>query len=41
MSNIDTNIRKEANILAGDAIKNYKTVASFGHHDVIIKEYDR
>jgi ATP-binding cassette, subfamily B (MDR/TAP), member 1 len=34
-------IVKEANVLAGDAIMNYRTVASFGSADQIIKEYDR
>ena len=31
---------KEANLLAGDAILNYRTVASFGHDDKIIRKYD-
>jgi ATP-binding cassette subfamily B (MDR/TAP) protein 1 len=34
-------IVKEANVLAGDAILNYRTVASFGNAEQIIKEFDR
>ena len=30
---------KEANILAGDSIANYKTVASFANEDQLVKEY--
>ncbi len=33
-------IVKEANVLAGDAILNYRTVASFGNAEQIIKEFD-
>ena len=29
----------EANLLAGDAINNYRTVSSFGHDDLLIKQY--
>jgi ABC-type transport system involved in Fe-S cluster assembly fused permease/ATPase subunit len=32
---------KEANILAGDAIQNYRTVASFGSDDELIADYHR
>ena len=32
---------KEANLLAGDAIANYRTVASFATDDEIVKIYDR
>ncbi len=32
---------KEATILAGDAILNYRTVASFGHEEQIVSDYDR
>ena len=32
---------KEANLLAGDAILNYRTVASFGHEDQILRDYSR
>lgn len=32
---------KDANLLAGDVILNYRTVASFGHEDQIIKDYNR
>lgn len=31
---------KDANLLAGDAILNYRTVASFGHENQIINDYD-
>lgn len=31
---------KEANLLVGDAIVNYKTVQSFGHEDLIVKKYE-
>lgn len=31
---------KEANLLCGDAIVNYKTVQSFGHEEEIVKIYD-
>jgi ATP-binding cassette subfamily B (MDR/TAP) protein 1 len=34
-------IVKEANVLAGDAILNYRTVASFGNADLLIKQYDK
>lgn len=40
-SNIDEESYKDANLLAGDSILNYRTVASFGHDDLIVKEYDR
>jgi len=32
--------QKEANLLCGDAIVNYKTVQSFGHEDLIAKKYE-
>lgn len=32
---------KEANVLAGDAIVNYRTVASFGNEEQLIQDYDR
>jgi ABC-type transport system involved in Fe-S cluster assembly fused permease/ATPase subunit len=32
---------KEANVLAGDAIINYRTVASFGNEDQLIADYER
>lgn len=41
MSDIDEGAYKDANLLAGDAILNYRTVASFGHDDMIVKEYAR
>lgn len=31
---------KEANLLAGDAILNYRTIASFGYEDQVVKDYD-
>jgi len=39
-SNIDEEAYKDANLLAGDSILNYRTVASFGHDTLIINEYD-
>lgn len=30
----------EANLLAGDAINNYRTVASFANEEAIIKKYE-
>jgi ABC-type multidrug transport system fused ATPase/permease subunit len=38
---IDENSCKKANLLAGDTILNYRTVASFGHDHLIIKEYEK
>lgn len=32
---------KDANLLAGDAIINYRTVASFGYEDQLVKDYSR
>ena len=32
---------KEANLLAGDSIINYRTVASFGNEDRVVADYDR
>ena len=31
---------KEANLLAGDAINNYRTVASFANEEAIIRKYE-
>ena len=39
-SDIDEEAYKDANLLAGDSILNYRTVASFGHDTLIIKDYD-
>ena len=39
MSTFDEEAYMDANLLAGDAINNYRTVASFGHDDLIIKQY--
>ena len=41
MSSVDEVAYKDANLLAGDAIVNYRTVASFGHDNLIISEYDK
>jgi len=30
---------KEGNLLAGDAIVNFKTIQSFGHTEMVIKKY--
>lgn len=40
LSEFDEKAFKDANLLAGDAIMNYRTVASFAHDNIIIKEYD-
>lgn len=32
---------KEANLLCGDAIANYKTVQSLGHTELIVKKYEQ
>lgn len=39
-SDIDEASYKDANLLAADSILNYRTVASFGHDYVIVKEFD-
>ena len=31
---------KEADLLCGDAITNFKTVQSFGHTELIVKKYE-
>jgi hypothetical protein len=36
MSSFDEGAYKDANLLAGDAILNYRTVASFGHDYIIV-----
>jgi len=41
MSNFDEASYKDANLLAGDAINNYRTVASFGYDDLLVNEYER
>lgn len=33
--------QKEANLLAGDAILNYRTVASFANEDIIVEKYEK
>jgi ABC-type bacteriocin/lantibiotic exporter with double-glycine peptidase domain len=40
MSDIDENSYKDANLLAGDAILNYRTVASFANDAVVVNKYD-
>jgi ABC-type multidrug transport system fused ATPase/permease subunit len=40
-SDIDEDAYKDANLLAGDSILNYRTVASFGHDYLIINQYDK
>lgn len=32
---------KDANLLAGDSIINYRTVASFANEDQILKDYEK
>lgn len=41
MSNFDEAAYKDANLLAGDSINNYRTVASFGYDDLLVDEYER
>lgn len=41
MSNESDSAAKEANMLAGDSIINYRTVASFGNEDKLIADFDR
>lgn len=33
-------LAKEANLLAGDAMTNYKTIQSMGNNEVVIKMYE-
>lgn len=40
-SEIDDDAYKDANLLAGDSILNYRTVASLANDDMIVKEYDQ
>lgn len=40
MSQVEDDTTKEANILAGDAITNYRTVMSFGNNEMVIKKFD-
>ena len=39
-STIDEEAYKDANLLAGDSILNYRTVASLAHDIVLVKQYD-
>jgi len=36
----NSELEKEANLLCGDAIINYKTVQSFGHEEMLVKKYE-
>lgn len=40
MAKDNESANKEANLLCGDAIMNYRTVAGFGHEKLIIKNFD-
>lgn len=40
MSNVDEGAYKNANLLAGDAILHYRTVASFANDDKLVAKYD-
>ncbi len=40
-SKIDEDAYREANLLAADAMLNYRTVASFGHDYLILRNYDK
>jgi ABC-type transport system involved in Fe-S cluster assembly fused permease/ATPase subunit len=40
MAKYDEEAFKDANLLAGDSILNYRTIASFAHDEVIINQYD-
>ena len=40
LSTNTNDLQKEANLLCGDAIINYKTVQSFGHEDLIANKYE-
>jgi ABC-type transport system involved in Fe-S cluster assembly fused permease/ATPase subunit len=37
---ITGDLAKEANLLAGDAMTNYKTIQSMGNNEVVIKMYE-
>lgn len=39
ITRIDDDLSKQANILCGDSIQNYKTVSSFGNEDEIVRVY--
>nr|AAK19598.2 putative ABC transporter [Sterkiella histriomuscorum] len=41
LSNDSDSASKEASLLAGDAILNYRTVASFGYEDQLIRDYSK
>jgi len=40
MSEFDNEISKEANILAGESIANFRTIMSFGTNELLISKYD-
>ena len=40
MTSFDEVAYKDANLMAGDAINNYRTVASFGYDNLIVDKYD-
>lgn len=39
MTGVDEEAYKDANLLAGDSINNYRTVASFGYDNLLIEQY--
>lgn len=39
MGEYDETASNDANLLAGDSIVNYRTVASFGYDNLIVEEY--
>lgn len=41
MSQSSDTLLKEANLLAGDAMANYKTVMSFAREDQIVNNYEK
>ncbi len=41
VSSSDEEAFKDANLLAEDAIINYRTVASFAHDEIIVSQYDK
>jgi len=40
MSQVDDESIKEANLLAGDAINNFRTIMSFGNTEMVVKKFD-
>lgn len=39
LSSVDEDDYKTANLLAGDAIINFKTVASFAYYDIVVRDF--